>query len=498
MPYSLEEFYTSLNLREVKEYRSWAFPLDITNSKHSPYFSFENMDSWVQPNVFRLFEEHASDAIDQLHRAIGDEPIHSLKAYRDFIIPAAMGSHPFFSLEHIEKWVKPTPYATFKIHVYTETESNTRNARQPVTPTRRLVKEEEKSSGLGWYMEFSSPSLRVKSGSGNAGSPFVLETDSESGTPVLGTKRKSDYSSSSEPSSYSGLDMPLSHRAAPKRPRFKSEVTEPSKIWEIPRDDAGFLLDLTGKEHLLQGPDGEKHDYDSWGGSTGRATGNTTVEGVFGPGKHVTCRVTLHCNGTKVCEYLDNQWEKMERYEVNEEQQQKLIKANEDQRTQEAESPEASLARFYYLVKDAKCKHETCDGHPVLKRRSEGPSCEGKQYFIGCSNWKLSEKWKHLRMSGKPIPFRYSSTPPPKETARDRRDCYEKSRGKLVEPLDKEPRKKQTPQSDVPTMSSTITMAKIREVNTSEEEHIQAEIDNKQLQSRTSTPVPGPSCDKGK
>ncbi|KIJ50378.1 hypothetical protein M422DRAFT_245644 [Sphaerobolus stellatus SS14] len=125
MPYSLENFYTSLNLREVKEYRSW---------------------------------EHASDAIDQFHGAIGDEPIHSLKAYHDFIIPAAMGSHPFFSLERVEKWVKPAPYATFKVHVYTETESNTGNARQTVTPTRRLVKE-EKSIGLGWYMEFSSPSL---------------------------------------------------------------------------------------------------------------------------------------------------------------------------------------------------------------------------------------------------------------------------------------------------------------------------------------------------
>ncbi|KIJ28521.1 hypothetical protein M422DRAFT_270211 [Sphaerobolus stellatus SS14] len=79
-------------------------------------------------------------------------------------------------------------------------------------------------------------------------------------------------------------------------------------------------------------------------------------------------------------------------------------------------------------------------------------------------------------MPGKPIPFRYSSTPPPKETARDHRDHYEKSRGKLVEPLDKEPRKKQIPQPDVPIMSSTITMAKIREVDTSEE-HIQEELD---------------------
>ncbi|KIJ35338.1 hypothetical protein M422DRAFT_262508 [Sphaerobolus stellatus SS14] len=102
-------------------------------------------------------------------------------------------------------------------------------------------------------------------------------------------------------------------------------------------------------------------------------------------------------------------------------------------------------------------------------------------------------------MSGKHIPFRYSTTPPPKETAKDRRERYEKSRGKLVEPLDKEPRKKQTSRSDVPTISSAISMAKIREVSLSEEECIQEELDNnKQLPSRTLMPIPGPSCNKGK
>ncbi|KIJ39144.1 hypothetical protein M422DRAFT_258023 [Sphaerobolus stellatus SS14] len=101
-------------------------------------------------------------------------------------------------------------------------------------------------------------------------------------------------------------------------------------------------------------------------------------------------------------------------------------------------------------------------------------------------------------MPGKPVPFRYSSTPPPKETTRDHRDRYEKSRGTLVEPLDKEPCKKRTPQVEDPTMSSTITMATVHEVNTSEEEHIQEELDNEQLQSRTPMPVPGPSHDKGK
>ncbi|KIJ55422.1 hypothetical protein M422DRAFT_240037 [Sphaerobolus stellatus SS14] len=47
-------------------------------------------------------------------------------------------------------------------------------------------------------------------------------------------------------------------------------------------------------------------------------------------------------------------------------------------------------------------------------------------------------------------------------------------------------------------MSSTITMATVHEVSTSEEEHIREEIDNEQLQSRTPTPIAGPSRDKGK
>ncbi|KIJ42189.1 hypothetical protein M422DRAFT_254565 [Sphaerobolus stellatus SS14] len=95
--------------------------------------------------------------------------------------------------------------------------------------------------------------------------------------------------------------------------------------------------------------------------------------------------------------------------------------------------------------------------------------------------------------------FNTPSTPPPKETAKDHRDHYENSSSKLVKPLDKEPHKKWTPQLEAPTMSSTITMAKVQEVSTSEEEHIQEEIDNnEQLQSWTLTPVPGPSCNKGK
>ncbi|KIJ23698.1 hypothetical protein M422DRAFT_275662 [Sphaerobolus stellatus SS14] len=47
-------------------------------------------------------------------------------------------------------------------------------------------------------------------------------------------------------------------------------------------------------------------------------------------------------------------------------------------------------------------------------------------------------------------------------------------------------------------MSSTITMATVHKVNTSEEECIQEEIDNEQLQSQTPMPLAGPSHDKGK
>ncbi|KIJ22308.1 hypothetical protein M422DRAFT_277321 [Sphaerobolus stellatus SS14] len=101
-------------------------------------------------------------------------------------------------------------------------------------------------------------------------------------------------------------------------------------------------------------------------------------------------------------------------------------------------------------------------------------------------------------MSGKPTPFRYSSTPPPKETARDRRDRHEKPRGKVVEALTKEPRKKQTPIADPPEMSTTITMGTVQEVTESEEERIREEINNEQLQSQTPTPIAGPSHDKGK
>ncbi|KIJ29387.1 hypothetical protein M422DRAFT_269224 [Sphaerobolus stellatus SS14] len=99
-------------------------------------------------------------------------------------------------------------------------------------------------------------------------------------------------------------------------------------------------------------------------------------------------------------------------------------------------------------------------------------------------------------MSGKPAPFRYSSTPPPKETTRDWQEHYEKSRDKIVEPLAKEPRKKWTPQQDSPTMFATISMAVIEEITTSDEERLQEE--NKELQTRSLTPVPGPSHDKGK
>ncbi|KIJ42487.1 hypothetical protein M422DRAFT_48156 [Sphaerobolus stellatus SS14] len=326
-----------------------------------------------------------------------------------------MRTHTLFDLEHIEEWVKGAPYLAFMALAYSP-----------------RIKMEEDITVLDESNTLSSPLARFQ-GTGDSDSPFVYKSDSEEpedhqSTPMTGRKHKKSGSSSSWSSLQPDLATPPSQNSA-KRPRTKSEVlegpfqltskasvprlirvTEPQKIWNIPRDSSGYLLDLTGKEHLLLDAKGNKltvdalvraEDYESWCGSSGNRAGNTIIDNIFEGGSTNVRRVTLHCRGTKGCELLDRKLLQKTHYEHKDADLEDLVQHNLKQRQEESSSASNAVARFYRMVMERKCLVEGCNGHPVMKPRSKGPSLEGKDYFVGCSNWSSVNEFAHLYQ---PIP----------------------------------------------------------------------------------------------
>ncbi|KAF8584189.1 hypothetical protein K439DRAFT_1346695 [Ramaria rubella] len=177
------------------------------------------------------------------------------------------------------------------------------------------------------------------------------------------------------------------------------------KVWSIPRDNTTYMLDLSDNVQKLHKADGEVHtidsliraeDHESWVGTSGSKKGDIFVQNAFGPKPLLCHRVSLECNGLNTCEVFDQTLlEGCARYEPDESERQAIWEAQKAQNLAEAVDVNAIVAPFYHLVKASKCKKRGCTGSPVMLRRRQGPSKEGKQHFIGCSAWN-NEGYDHM------------------------------------------------------------------------------------------------------
>ena len=177
-------------------------------------------------------------------------------------------------------------------------------------------------------------------------------------------------------------------------------------------------------------------DQDSWGGSVGHSAGKVYVfrfdEDVLTESVHCR-RAYLHCNGIDTCKHFDQDILKgCEHYELDPDKMRELWYHELDVNSHEAleevnivlrygsvihlEVTRFTTNRFYTKIQKLKCK-VPCTGHPMMRKLAsvclgsfiilvdlwslKGRSKVGKDYFIGCSGWKSTERDKHWLL---PIP----------------------------------------------------------------------------------------------
>ncbi|KAJ7321687.1 hypothetical protein DFH08DRAFT_818550 [Mycena albidolilacea] len=100
-------FNTAIDLPqgEIKAYRKFAFPYTHSDPAHNPFFSIEEVPSWITSHGYQLFLTH-----NNLETAtswdLDDASTKQLKGeyYQD---------HPFFSLENTKAWINLVPFQAF-------------------------------------------------------------------------------------------------------------------------------------------------------------------------------------------------------------------------------------------------------------------------------------------------------------------------------------------------------------------------------------------------
>ncbi|KAJ7196013.1 hypothetical protein B0H12DRAFT_1245429 [Mycena haematopus] len=446
---------------EIKAYRKWAFTVTLCDPDNDPFFSVDTAASWMTSSGYQLHVLHEDLVASTPRLAPEDASTKQLKAFRNYILGEEYQTHPFFSLENPEKWIGPDAF-----QAYIDTHAEPRNLRNEFSPHSSRAPSRASSSISMAPSRASSrvsfvPSSRASSPVSYSTSDIPSFADfSRSDSPI--SNHESDlpsrpsssmsvieiYDSDSENGKSLGdpaipaqsgnsitriqpkvendpLIIPPAHISsnslAPNITRKKGKVA-PAQIsvtrqlkvdeiirftsvpptFDVPRNSAAILLDLSGLSNLLM--KGGKiipvdrfvraENQESWDGSSGHAKGDVIVYGFFPDLKEgVLCRrVDLTCNGVDVCEFLDPAlFAGLERFEADEAAMRELWIHELDQNEAEAASPWDIIAR----IKNSKCKIQ-CDGTPVLVVL-QNPSTYGKNYFVGCSQWTRSaEMGDHL------------------------------------------------------------------------------------------------------
>ncbi|KAF7300379.1 hypothetical protein HMN09_00921200 [Mycena chlorophos] len=101
----------SLTLGIRKQYRSWAFPSQLADSTHVPFFSTQNPEQWITEDGYNLFHHRSSTALPDLD--IDDIPGDELAVFQRAIVPPLWITHPFFSFDNAAEWIRLLPLGAF-------------------------------------------------------------------------------------------------------------------------------------------------------------------------------------------------------------------------------------------------------------------------------------------------------------------------------------------------------------------------------------------------
>ncbi|KAF9479178.1 hypothetical protein BDN70DRAFT_984560 [Pholiota conissans] len=175
--------------------------------------------------------------------------------------------------------------------------------------------------------------------------------------------------------------------------------------WPVPRDSRAFILDLSDpkfnieeKPGKLMTPDAlfKNAQQDSWNGPTGnndsRPSINTSVFGLTDGGEVKVRRTRLKCGGFSACEHVNPALLNHERYELDPESLQDVLKIQIDSRLREADTPEKHALIFFAVCHSNLCtaqkgRGQSCKGVPKLVKFKNNALKNGHQYFVSCSEW---------------------------------------------------------------------------------------------------------------
>ncbi|KAF6762062.1 hypothetical protein DFP72DRAFT_595157 [Ephemerocybe angulata] len=152
----------------AKAFREFAFPSQVADKAHDPWFSTTNALDWVSPEAYEVFhqqkdqEDDTSMGGDGEASEMGDVDIVVLKAYKKFILTEKYHNHPFFDLDDLEIWFKPAAFRKFRPFLQvrpTRSRANSSASEYPPSsrPSSRMSIFEFESE----YPEYSRPSSRM-------------------------------------------------------------------------------------------------------------------------------------------------------------------------------------------------------------------------------------------------------------------------------------------------------------------------------------------------
>ncbi|KAJ6619645.1 hypothetical protein B0H10DRAFT_1946692 [Mycena sp. CBHHK59/15] len=431
----------NLSQREIKAYRNFAFPEQLGDSGHDPFFSVENAPNWVTSFGYQLYLDHDDAVTPSSLWTPEDASTKQLRAYREYLLSEEYLGHPFFNLENLETWINLVAF-----QAYMELHHGSLGEYRDTPFSSRAPSRSASASLLG--SRASSRTSLVPSSW--ASSPFSLAVSDSPSCPssamsfddVIVINDSDDPDDGGDPPARVNLpkvecppsptlSMPeeiIPHAPEHKRRKGKGkakansqqiqitrqldvnqivEVSSVPSTWNVPRTPTAFLVDASDSQDLLTTQTGKSlsidayirsEDQESWGGSTGHIKGDVDVFGLTPDlGQKLRCRrCHFKCNGVETCEFIDPAlFANCERYEPDDEAMRELWNHELDANEREAASAPGIISRFYARIMNSKCKIQ-CDGVPTLILRSHGPSSHGKRFFVGCSKWSRAHEFEHL------------------------------------------------------------------------------------------------------
>ncbi|KAJ7195977.1 hypothetical protein B0H12DRAFT_1245450 [Mycena haematopus] len=204
-------------------------------------------------------------------------------------------------------------------------------------------------------------------------------------------------------------------RKTAQAPRPRKRPSKGKELWDVPDHRVAIILDVSDTPECLQGDRKlmsidayiKKQCQDAWTGLTGSKKTGLALVTILDPDedKVIQCRRSnLKCNGFYTCSLAspDHLLGFERKDAMSDTATQELIsRPLFESKNAEGIDIVAIASAFYRSTTNQYCKAKgdgdgqfQCGGHAVMRKYHAG-KCNGKEHFIGCSNWSQGDGLSH-------------------------------------------------------------------------------------------------------